>query len=107
MDERETAGRSVWKGRLIEMPFAFTGMGLFRAWTETVYSNGAIAFPAQDETGFGFAAFNMIAAAVLIALALASRRVAPLYGKRAVPWITGACMIASACLNFSTIYFPT
>lgn len=68
MDERETAGRSVWKGRLIEMPFAFTGMGLFRAWTETVYSNGAIAFPAQDETGFGFAAFNMIAAAVLIVL---------------------------------------
>lgn len=68
MDERETAGRSVRKGRLIEMPFAFTGMGLFRAWTETVYSNGAIAFPAQNETGFGFAAFNMIAAAVLIVL---------------------------------------
>lgn len=83
MDERETAGRSVWKGRLIEMPFAFTGMGLFRAWTETVYSNGALAFPAQDETGFGFAAFNMIAAVVLVALALSSRRIAPLYGKRA------------------------
>ncbi len=106
MDERETAGRSVWKGRLIEMPFAFTGMGLFRAWTETVYSNGALAFPAQDATGFGFAAFNMIAAVVLVALALSSRRIAPLYGKRAVPWVTGACMIASACLNFSTIYFP-
>ena len=106
MDERETAGRSVWKGRLIEMPFAFTGMGLFRAWTETVYSNGALAFPAQDATGFGFAAFNMIAAVVLVALALSSRRIAPLYGKRAVPCVTGACMIASACLNFSTIYFP-
>ena len=106
MGERETAGRSVWKGRLIEMPFAFTGMGLFRAWTETVYSNGALAFPAQDATGFGFAAFNMIAAVVLVALALSSRRIAPLYGKRAVPWVTGACMIASACLNFSTIYFP-
>lgn len=48
----------------------------------------------------------MIAAVVLVVLALSSRRIAPLYGKRAVPWVTGACMIASACLNFSTIYFP-
>ena len=63
-----------FKERFIEMPFAFAGMGLFRVWTETVYSNGAIAFPAQDQTGFGFAAFNMIAAAVLLGAAACSRR---------------------------------
>lgn len=94
------------KDRFIEMPLAFTGMGIFRVWTETVYSNGAIAFPAQEETGFGFAAFNMIAALVLVALAASSRRIAPLYGKPVVPWLTGACLVLSACMNFTTIYLP-
>lgn len=102
-----TEERPHLKGRIIEMPLAFTGMGLFRAWTETVYSNGSIAFPAQDETGFGFAAFNMMAAVVLVVLAVSSRRIAPLYGKPALPWVTGGCLVLSASMNFSTIYWPS
>lgn len=95
-----------FKDRFIEMPFAFTGMGLFRVWTETVYSNGAIAFPAQDQTGFGFAAFNMIAASVLIAAAACSRRIAPLHGKPGISLFTGICLVVSACMNFSSLYVP-
>lgn len=96
------------KGRLrfIEMPFAFTGMGIFRVWTETVYSNGTLSFPAQTETGLGFAAFNVVAAVVLLAMACAARRVAPLYGRRWVPWLTGTCLVLSACMNFLSIYWP-
>lgn len=106
MDEREAAGRPILKGRFIEMPFAFTGMGLFRAWTETVYSNGALVFPAQEATGLGFAAFNILAALILLGLALGARRIAPLYGKRFLPWLCGGCLVGSACLNFLSLYAP-
>lgn len=90
----------------IEMPFAFTGMGIFRAWTETVYANGSISFPAQVESGFGFAAFNALLAIILLAMALMSHRIAPLYGHPVVPYVSGACMIGSAFLNFLSLYVP-
>lgn len=88
------------------MPLAFTGMGIFRVWTETVYSNGAIVFPAQAQTGCGFAVFNILAALVLIGFAAASRRIAPLYGHATLPWIAGGSLVLSACMNFATIYAP-
>ena len=33
--------------KLLGMPFCFAGMGIFRAWTETVYANTSIVFPIQ------------------------------------------------------------
>lgn len=98
--------KSKLRGRFIEMPFAFTGMGIFRAWTETVYSNGSISFPAQQDTGFDFAIFNLLNAAVLLALALSSSKIAPLYGKRWASWTAASCMILSASMNFLSIYQP-
>lgn len=92
--------------KFLEMPFCFTGMGIFRAWTETVYANGSVDFPAQSATGLGYAAFNVIAAIALVTVALASKRLAPLCGKRWVSPFTGTCLVASASFNFASLYEP-
>lgn len=94
------------KVRALGMPFCFTGMGIFRAWTETVYANGTIDFPAQATTGLGYTAFDITAATTLIIMALLSKRIAPLYGKRWMPPLTGLLMIGSASLNFLSLYEP-
>lgn len=103
MEEKDNEGRQL---RLIEMPFAFTGMGIFRVWTETVYANGSVVFPAQAFSGWGFTAFNLMAAAVLLIFAFLSRRIAPLWGRRGILALTGACLVTSACLNYLSIYWP-
>ncbi|MDU6010928.1 MAG: helix-turn-helix transcriptional regulator [Slackia sp.] len=92
--------------KLIAVPFAFMGMGIFRVWTETVYSNGRISFPSQEGTGFDFAAFSIVAAIILIVVALLSKRIVTLYDK---PWASpsaGVCLVLSACLNFLSLYLP-
>lgn len=94
------------RGKLIEIPFAFMGMGIFRAWTETVYSNGAISFPSQEGTGCDFATFNFIATATLIACALYSKKMPTLYDKRWASPATALCLVLSACLNFISIWAP-
>lgn len=94
------------QGKFLEMPFCFAGMGIFRVWTETVYANGSVSFPAQTATGFGYAAFNLIAAAVLIAVALGARKIAPLYGKTWPAPVAGVGLVSSACLNFYSLVNP-
>ena len=94
------------ENRFIAMPLAFTGMGIFRVWTETVYSNSMITFPTQHDTPFGFTAFNLMAAVILILLALNAKRVSPLYNKKWVYVVTAATMVASTCLNFLSYYIP-
>lgn len=94
------------KEKFISMPFAFTGMGIFRVWTETVYSNGAVVFPAQ-ETGYGFAFFNLLAAAILLAMALLSKKIGTLYGKCWVAPVASGFLAASASLNFASLYVPS
>ncbi|MBO4365233.1 MAG: helix-turn-helix transcriptional regulator, partial [Eggerthellaceae bacterium] len=95
------------KGKLIFVPFCFTGMGIFRVWTETVYSNSAIAFPAQAVSGCGFATFNILAAVVLLSLAFAARKIAPLFNKRFAYIGAGVGLSASAFLNFASIYLSS
>lgn len=90
----------------LEMPLCFTGMGIFRVWTETVYANSLISFPAQTATGFGYAAFNLIAAIALIAAALGARRISPLYGKAWPTAVAGIGLVSSTCLNFYSIANP-
>ena len=93
-----------WTRKIPPIPLCFTGMGVFRVWTETVYSNGSMQFPTQDFAAYD--TFNIIAAAVLLILAFASRRIAPLYNKKGIIPFTGLCLIVSACLNFASVPFP-
>lgn len=93
-------------GRFIEMPLAFTGMGLFRAWTETVYSNGSLSFPAQVQSGWGFAEFNVLNALALFLIAVNYQHLSPLCGRRWAWWLAAGAMMLSACLNFASFYLP-
>lgn len=94
------------KNTIVLIPFCFTGMGIFRVWTETIYSNGSLSFPAQAETGCGFAAFNILAAAMLLIFAFSARKIAPLYDKKSAYLLAGGCLSVSALLNFASILFP-
>lgn len=105
-----------WR-RLIPVPFCFMGMGIFRVWTETLYTSGSVDFPAmrvpltfsggsvlQALNGCSF--FELFTAAALVLLALLARRLAPLYRH---PWAivaTLVCMVGAACANFASILAP-
>lgn len=90
--------------KIPRIPICFTGMGIFRVWTETVYANGSLYFPSQDFAAYDV--FNIIAAITLLSFAATSRWIAPLYGKKYVTTITGILLIVSACLTFSSVIAP-
>ncbi len=100
----------VWKS-FYPVPFCFMGMGIFRVWTETLYANGQIGFPALEFSAplpffDAYALFDYLSVFVLILLAVFAKRLAPLYSR---PWAiaaTAVAMIGAACLNFASIFHP-
>ena len=100
----------LWKS-FFPVPFCFMGMGLFRVWTETLYANSQIAFPALSSGSLGpfldaYALFDYLSAFILVILAVFAKRIAPLY---AHPWaiaVTFAAMVSAVCINFASIYYP-
>lgn len=100
----------VWKS-FYPVPFCFMGMGIFRVWTETLYANTQIGFPALELSAplpflDAYAMFDYLSVFVLILLAVFAKRLAPLYSR---PWtiaITAVAMLAAACMNFISIYHP-
>lgn len=98
---------------MVFMPFCFMGMGIFRVWTETLYANTRVGFPALDHvvaTPFAsfdaYSVFDIIAALTLIVLALFARRIAPLYRHPIAIVLTVVCMVGSACVNFASLLAP-
>ena len=100
----------IWKS-FFPVPFCFMGMGIFRVWTETLYANSQISFPALS---FGplvsffdaYALFDYLSAFILVLLAIFAKRIAPFY---AHPWaivVTFVAMISAVCINFASIYYP-
>lgn len=105
-----------WR-RFLPVPFCFMGMGIFRVWTETLYANYQIDFPALDlpftlpATGplsflDSYSVFDLTAAVTLVLLALLSRRLAPLYSHPVAITLTVVCMVGSACINFASLLVP-
>lgn len=90
--------------RIPKVPLCFLGVGFYRAWTETVYANGGLRFPAQETASFG--AYNACTIVILIVVALLARRIAPLCAKRGVFLLTGACLVCSAAMNFLSVVHP-
>lgn len=85
---RETVSFSIqaeklWKS-FFPVPFCFMGMGIFRVWTETLYANSQVDFPALS---FGilvsffdaYALFDYLSAFILVLLAVFAKRIVPLY----------------------------
>lgn len=105
-----------WR-RFLLVPFCFMGMGIFRVWTETLFTNAQVHFPALGlpfvlpATGplsyiDGYTAFDAATAVTLVLLALMARRVAPLYRRPASVAATVVCMVGSACANFASLLVP-
>lgn len=81
------------------------GMGIFRVWTETLYTNSQVSFPALSFEALG-SFFDYLSAFVLVLLAIFAKKIAPLY---AHPWaiaVTFVAMISAVCINFASIYHP-
>lgn len=101
-----------WK-RIVFFPFCFMGMGIFRVWTETLYANDQMGFPALGFTLSipfvpidGYSLFDLVAACALIVFALLARHIAPLYRHPAAIVLTAVCMVGSACVNFASLLVP-
>ncbi|MEC4176198.1 LuxR C-terminal-related transcriptional regulator [Adlercreutzia sp. R7] len=100
-----------WWQRFFAVPFCFMGMGIFRVWTETLFVNAQVDFPALnfDASSFPFdayASFDYLSSFILILLSIFSKRLAPLYSH---PWAIACAfvsMTAATCINFTSIYFP-
>lgn len=107
-----TRAEAAWQ-RIFVVPFCFMGMGIFRVWTETLYANNQIGFPALSvpfalPVPFvdGYSFFDFVSAFVLVLLAVFARRLAPLCRH---PWVIVtcvACMVGSACVNFASLLAP-
>lgn len=99
--------------RMLPVPFCFMGMGIFRVWTETLYANNQLDFPALTppfDLPFsfltGYSLFDLVAAVFLLGLALLARKIAPLYRHPSAIAATVVCMVGAACLNFGSMLVP-
>jgi DNA-binding CsgD family transcriptional regulator len=98
---------------VLPVPFCFMGMGIFRVWTESLYANAQIEFPAQTlffsvaiPSFDAYSLFDYLSALILIVLALLSKRIAPLYRHPSAIALTVIGMVGCSCLNFATVIFP-
>lgn len=78
---------------LADMPLAFLGFALWRAWVSLTYANPSVPMPVSGTAGQF--AYDVVLAACAITIALLSSRIAPLAGRR---WVYGTI---SFLLGFS------
>lgn len=102
----EKAWRSFFR-----VPFCFMGMGIFRVWTETLYSNTQIGFPTLTSGALApyldaYALFDYVSAFILVLLAIFAKKIAPLYARPWAPAVTLVAMVGAVCMNFASIYYP-
>lgn len=91
-------------GKMPAVPLCFLGVGFYRAFTETLYFNGSLNFPTQVYASS--VAYDVLNIIFLLAVALFSRKLAPLSTKKTVWWVTILAMLASIVMNFASIYYP-
>lgn len=90
---------------LLDMPLAFLGFALWRAWVSLSYANPACPMPVNASVGQ--LAYDGVLAAGAIAIALLSNRIAPLAGKRAVYPAIALLLGFAAAANVITIIYPS
>lgn len=105
-----TKAEKLWKS-FFPVPFCFMGMGIFRVWTETLYSNTQITFPALSSGAMlqfldAYALFDYLSAFILVLLAISAKKLAPLYTHSWVIVVTFVAMVSAVCINFVSIYHP-
>lgn len=81
----------------------FLGLGVYRAWIEVCFVGSFVDFPTVDA---GRNLFDLACAVVLLACAAWSRRIAPLFRRRALCWAACAAMVAAGALRFAGLWLP-
>lgn len=81
----------------------FMGLGVYRAWIEVAFVGSFVSYPQQYGSR---SLFDVACVVVLFALALLSRRVSPLYGRRRLAWGAGCLMALASGLGFLAIACP-
>jgi DNA-binding CsgD family transcriptional regulator len=94
--------------RLLEkmpyVPFAFLGLGIYRAWIELVFVGSFVQFPFVVFAGHD--AFDVVMIAVMFACAAAAHRIGPFFRHRSVYWLAGLSLTVSTICAFLSIFFP-
>ncbi len=97
------------KGALLDsrfrIPSFFLGIGVYRAWIEIMYANPPHPIPVIEAIGGNMQ--DVFLAACLLAIALLSRYLAPLYSKRWLAWAGGLAMTIATVLNCWSIVDPS
>ena len=90
--------------RLLDMPQAFLGFALWRAWVSLTYANPSVPMPVSGTAGQF--AYDVVLAGSAIVIALLSSRIAPLAGRR---WVYGTIALLlgfSVAANVAALALP-
>jgi len=87
------------------VPLCVLGVGVYRAWTETVYINAQYVTPAQKIGSYEL--FNIFIIITLLILIFLAKRIAPLCKIPGIFTLAGLLMTASALMNFLSIQYPS
>lgn len=89
---------------LLDMPLAFLGFALWRAWVSLAYANPAAPMPVSGTAGQF--AYDVVLAGSAIVIALLSSRIAPLAGRRWVYGVIALLLGFSVAANVAALGLP-
>lgn len=101
-DDNSRCPRSL--GHLLDMPLAFLGFALWRAWVSLSYANPAALLPVN--VAGGKLPYDIVLAACAVAIALLSPRLAPLAGRRWAFRTAALLLGGSTAVNVAGLVHP-
>lgn len=90
---------------LFDMPWAFLGFALWRAWVSLTYANPAIPMPVNALAGQF--SYDVVLAVTSLSIAFAARRIAPLSAKRSVYGAIAVLLGFSVSANIIAVLQPS
>lgn len=91
-------------GKIPIVPFAFLGLGLYRAWIEIVFVGSFVDFPAINASMRDVFDISMVA--VVLLCAACARRIGPLFKRRSAFVLCIVTLTASTAMVFLSGLFP-
>jgi DNA-binding CsgD family transcriptional regulator len=104
-DIRQTQSRAAgWLSRLPHFSLFFLGLGVYRAWIETVFVGSFIEFPLSDLPAQDI--FDLTMTGTLFIGALTARRIKSLLPRRGAYLASGGLLILSTALMYLSLLLP-
>lgn len=91
-------------GKLPIVPFAFLGLGVYRAWIEIVFVGSFVDFPVTQYSTREI--FDVVMTLTLFAVVFLARKIGPFYNKRSVYLISGITLTLATVLVFWSMMQP-